>query len=322
MSPEEVMNRLFSKLVALVLVAASTFSLIAVSFDAEARRFGGGVNTGRQSTNVMQQRQATQAPAAATAPAAGAGAAAGARAGGSRWLGPLAGIAAGLGIAALLSHFGLGGALADLLVIALIAGVAIFGISFIMRALRGGMKPATQGAAGNTMRREESNQGAAGNTMRRESTQPAFEPRSGLMGSAAPAVAAPQMGDWFIPADFDQETFIHEAKKQFVAVQGAWDRADFDELRERLTDEFYAQYAPQLAQRQGLNTTEIVILNADLMGIEKVAGGYLASVRFSGMIREDNNPDAVSFEEAWNLYKPTGQGWLLAGVQQMPGSAS
>jgi len=308
MSPEEVMNRLFSKLVALVLVAASTFSLIAVSFDAEARRFGGGVNTGRQSTNVMQQRQATQAPAAATAPAAGAGAAAGARAGGSRWLGPLAGIAAGLGIAALLSHFGLGGALADLLVIALIAGVAIFGISFIMRALRGGMKPATQGAAGNTMRRE--------------STQPAFEPRSGLMGSAAPAVAAPQMGDWFIPADFDQETFIHEAKKQFVAVQGAWDRADFDELRERLTDEFYAQYAPQLAQRQGLNTTEIVILNADLMGIEKVAGGYLASVRFSGMIREDNNPDAVSFEEAWNLYKPTGQGWLLAGVQQMPGSAS
>jgi predicted lipid-binding transport protein (Tim44 family) len=301
------MKRFFSKFLALVLVAASTFSMIAVSFDAEARRFGGGVNTGRQSTNVMQQRQATQAPAAAATPAAGA-AAAGARTGGSRWLGPLAGIAAGLGIAALLSHLGLGGALADLLVIALIAGVAIFGISFIMRALRGGMKPAVQGAAGNTMRRE--------------SAQPAFEPRSGLMGSSAPAAAAPQMGDWFIPADFDQQTFIEEAKKQFVGVQNAWDKADFDGLRERLTDEFYAQYAPQLAQRQGLNKTEIVILNADLMGIEKVAGGYLASVRFSGMIREDDNPDAVSFEEAWNLYKPTGQGWLLAGVQQMPGSVS
>lgn len=299
------MKRVFAKLMAVVLVAGSTLAMTAVSFDAEARRFGGGASSGKQSTNVMQQRQATPpAAAAATAPAAGA-AAAGAKAGGSRWLGPLAGLAAGLGLAALLSHFGLSGALADLLVIALIAGIAFVAIAFVMRAVRGGgMKPAEQ---------------AAGNTMNRQSTQPAFERAAGI-GGALPAAAAPQLGDWFIPADFDQQTFIGEAKKQFIAVQKAWDDADFDGLRERLTDEFYAQYAPKLEGRREANKTEVVLLNADLMGIEKVAGGYLASVRFSGMLREDDNPEAQSFEEVWNLYKANGQGWLLAGIQQMPGA--
>jgi predicted lipid-binding transport protein (Tim44 family) len=300
------MKILLSKFIALTLVAGSGFAMTAVSFDAEAKRFGGGFSSGRQSTNVMQQRQAVQPPAAA-APAAGA-AAAGARAGGARWLGPLAGIAAGLGLAALLAHFGLGGALADLLVIALIAGLAFFAISFLLRAVRGGMNPAAA-------------QGAAGQALRRESTQSDFTPAAGLMGSSAPpANQTPQLGDWFIPAGFDQQTFLGEAKHQFLAVQKAWDEANFDDLRARLTDEFYAEYAPQLDGREGVNKTEVVMLNAELMGIEKVAGGYLASVRFSGMVREDDSAQANHFEEAWNLYKPNGQGWLLSGIQQLPGA--
>lgn len=303
------MKRFLSKLMVAVMVAGSTVALTAVSFDAEARRIGGGASSGKQSTNVMQQRQAVQPPAAAaTAPTAGA-AAAGAKAGGSRWLGPLAGIAAGLGLAALLSHFGLGGALADLLVIALIAGIAVFAIAFVMRALRGGgLKPAEQAAAGNAMRRD--------------SYQQAAPERSAVasLGGAGTAAAEPKVGDWFIPADFDQQTFLQEAKKQFVAIQQIWESADLDGLRERLTDEYYAEFAPQLVGRQGTVKTDVVMLNADLMGVEKVAGGYLASVRFSGMIREDDDVEAKHFEEVWNLYKPNGQGWLLAGIQQLPGA--
>ena len=145
-------------------------------------------------------------------------------------------------------------------------------------------------------------------------------PLSGLLGASAPPMQSqqPVVGDYFIPAGFDQQTFLDEAKKQFVAVQKAWDAADFDGLRDRLTDELYAEYAPQMAEHGGNNQTEVVLLNANLMGIEKLTGGYLASVRFSGMIREDDNPEATSFEEVWNLHKPEGKGWLLAGVQQVP----
>lgn len=301
------MRAIWRRWFAMLVVAGSGFAMAGVAFEAEAKRFGGGFSSGRQSTNVMQQRQATTPPAAASATAGAAGAA-GAKAAGSRWLGPLAGIAAGLGIAALLSHFGLSGALADLLVIALIAGIAIFGLSFLMRALRGGMNPATQSAGGQSMARRQF-----------EETAQQRAPLSGLLGAGAPSMPnqQPVVGDYFIPADFDQQTFLDEAKKQFVAVQKAWDTADFDGLRDRLTDEFYAEYAPKMAEHGGNNQTDVVLLNANLMGIEKLSGGYLASVRFSGMIREDDNPEATSFEEVWNLHKPDGKGWLLAGIQQL-----
>lgn len=302
------MNNVLKKMLAIVLLAGSTFAMVAVSFDAEARRFGGGFSSGRQSTNVMKQNQATMPAAAARAPAAGA--AAGARAGGSRWLGPLTGIAAGLGLAALLSHFGLGGAFADLLVIALIAGFAYLAIGFIARSLRGGLTPASEPATR-----------GANNSYRRST--PGREPNaglSGLMGSSTPNFEQPpQVGDWFIPADFDQQTFLGEAKKQFVAVQKAWDERDFVQMRERLTDEFYAEYAPKLEEQTGTSNTEIVLLNAEMLGIEKLTNGHLASVRFSGLLREDDAPEAASFEEAWNLFKPNNQGWLLAGIQQLPG---
>ena len=308
-------HAIYSKLLALVLVAGSAFAMLAVSFDAEARRMGGGFSSGRQSTNVMQQRQATQAPSAAAPTAGASAAAAGARSGASRWLGPLAGIAAGLGLAALLSHLGLGGAMADLLVIALIAGLAFFAIRFLMR----GMRP-NNGAATATSQ--------AGQGMNRQSFEQQGRPQpnnvQNLFGggeAAQPAASAhsePVVGSWFIPAGFNQQEFVEESKRQFVAVQKAWDDGDRDELRLRLTDDFYAEFEAQLSQRTQENKTEVVILNADMLGIEKLSDGYLASVRFSGMIREDDAPEATSFEEVWNLHKQDGQGWLLAGIQQMP----
>lgn len=303
------MNTLCKRWFVMVMVAVSGFAMTAVAFDAEARRFGGGISSGRQSPNVMQQRQAVTPPAAAPRPAAGTPAA------GARWLGPVAGIAAAFGLGALLAHFGMTGALADLFVLAMLALVAGLGIAFIMRALRSGFSPAGGAQAGMQRRQYGQEQNMA--------RSPLSGSGSGLglfgAGSVAPAApTGPVVGDWFIPADFDQQTFLDEAKKQFIAVQKAWDSMDFDGLQARLTDEMYAQYAGQMAAHGGRNQTDVVLLNADLMGIEKLNDGHLASVRFSGMIREDVRAEAAAFEEVWNLYKPDGKGWLLAGIQQLP----
>ncbi len=300
-------KNMFGRWFAMMLIAASGFAMMAVSFEAQAKRFGGGFSSGKQSVNVMQQRQAVTPPAATPPKAAGAAGAATA-ASGSRWLGPLAGIAAGLGIAALLAHFGLGGAMADLLVMALLAAVAFFGIRFMLRAFSGGLNPAAQAANVTGMQRRQYGQ-----------EQPSRAPMSGLFGAGAvqPEQPSPVVGDWFIPADFDQQSFLEEAKRQFMAVQKAWDTMDFDGLQSRLTEELYAEYAGKMAAHGGNNHTDVVLLNANLMGIEKLSNGHLASVRFSGMIREDNHPEAVSFEEVWNLFKPDSKGWLLAGVQQL-----
>jgi len=313
----------FSRFWAVALLALSFVAMMSVSFDAEAqRRFGGGRSLGRQSSNVMQQRQAVKPPAAAqrNAAASGAtGAAAGAKSG-SRFLGPLAGIAAGLGIAALLSHFGLGGALLEFLSSFILIALAVFAVMFLLRRLRGAM-PSAQAAGGNayggnSYNRQRSSQGEAASTQK--PWQSSF-PAPNTFADTAPRASTQAVDpSWFIPADFDVNAFLDTAKQQFATIQRLWDKGDVAQLREYLADDFLADLHDQIQMNQGqTDVTEIVLLNAELLGIETVAGGHLASVRYSGMMRESAGAEATHFEEVWNLYKAEGQGWLLAGIQQI-----
>ncbi len=319
------MSRRLHRFFAIAMLAVSAGALMSASFDAEARRMGGGKSFGRQSSNITQQRQAVTPPAAASAtqrsaaPAAAAGSAAAAgtaaKSGMSRFLGPIAGIAAGLGIAALLSNLGLGGAFLEMMSSLVLIALLVFAVMFIVRRLRGASsaaRPAMQGAQGAF--RTSSNGNAPAQPWN-QASPPAVEPVS----SAAPAPAAPVDEAWFIPGDFDTPTFLANAKAQFIAIQKIWDSGDVDRLSEYLTDDLIAEIKPQILAREGkAEVTEVVLLNAELLGIETVAGGHLASVRYSGMLRESAGAEAFRFEEVWNLYKAENAGWLLAGIQQIP----
>lgn len=316
------MSQRFSRFIIMLLLAVSAIAMLSVSFDAEARRFGGGRSFGRQSSNIMKQRQAVKPPvansvprAAASTPAAGARAGAAstaARSGFSRWLGPIAGIAAGLGIASLLAAFGLSGAFLEMMSSVLLIGLLVFGVMFIVRRLRGGAtRPATQNSS----------------PMQRQSTsapdwQRPLNPATPIQSAAAP-VSQPETTEpvdesWFIPENFDTPGFLDNAKAQFVKIQALWDTGDVEQLRDVLTDDLIAEVAPEIEARAAGEKTEVVLLNAELMGIEAVAGGHLASIRYSGMLRESSESEAVRFEEVWNLYKAANEGWLVAGIQQMP----
>jgi predicted lipid-binding transport protein (Tim44 family) len=320
------MSRPLIRFFAAALVAMSGFALTAVTFDAEAARVGKGGNSGRQSSNVTSQKAAQPAAAtSATQKTAAAPAAAGAASGASKWLGPLAGIAAGLGIAALLSHLGLGGAFADMLVMALIAGVVIFGVMFILRRMRGPQQAAQGAGAGNAPFGGNMSNNPS-NGMMRESQEPAAQAPVALPTSATGAMSAAGFGsdapapdqNWFIPVDFDTQRFLSEAKNQFISIQKVWDSGNIAEMRTFLTDDLMKELQAQLSGRIEENHTEVVLLNAELLGIEKVSDGHLASVRFSGMLREQAGAEAFRFEEVWNLFKPEQGGWLLAGIQQVP----
>jgi len=316
------MSRRFSRFVAAALLAVSGLSMLTTAFDAEARRAGGGFSLGRQSSNVMQQRRAITPPAAAASTAAAqrsasAAGASAARSGMSKWLGPLAGIAAGLGIAALLSHLGLGGAFLEMLSSMVLIGLFVFAVLYLVRRLRGGTaRPAMQAVGGENVNRQ-ANHSSAQQPMWRESLQPAAP--AGAVPTSMSAEPAPMReGDWMIPAGFDTAAFLGEAKKQFVQIQKVWDSGDLTPLREYLTQDLIAEMQQQLlSQRADTQQTEVVLLNAELLGIEKTADGHLASVRFSGMLREGAG-EAFRFEEVWNLLKPAAGGWLLAGIQQIP----
>lgn len=303
-----------------VLLLVAALMMLAVTQDAHARRFGGGTSLGRQSTNVVKQRQAVTPPAAQTTqraatPAAGAAgqtaAGAAAKSGLSRWLGPIAGIAAGLGIAALLSSLGLSGAFLEFLSSALLIGLVVFAVMYLVRRLRGTQRPLA----------------AAGASTGPNSYRESVPPTGGFAGSSESAVSAgsapviesvPSAPDpsWFIPEGFDVPAFLTQAKQQFIRVQSLWDQGQRDSLRELMTDDLLAEITPRLPQPGEHNQTEVLLLNAELLGIETVAGGHLASVRYSGMVREAEGTEAIHIEEVWNLYKAQDSGWLLAGIQQ------
>ncbi|KAK49622.1 membrane protein [Caballeronia jiangsuensis] len=298
---------------------------------AEAKRMGAGRSMGRQSTTATQQHQATppsqsmqqgqagqaaQAQRAQPAPAAPA-AAQPAR---NRWLGPIAGLAAGLGIAALLSHFGLGeafaGAMANMIMIALIVLAAVMLFRFIMRKRQGNNTPAYAGAGATS----GSPYGATTRTSLNQDPPQVPQQPTGFGANYIESPVQQQAVNPNVPAGFDTDAFVRNAKVYFVRLQDAWDRGNVNDIREFTTPEMFAEVKLDVdARGSAPNRTDVVQLNADLLGVEDRANEYLASVRFHGLIRESEGAAAEPFVEVWNLSKQKSgnEGWLLAGIQQV-----
>ena len=101
-------------------------------------------------------------------------------------------------------------------------------------------------------------------------------------------------------------------------MQAAYDSGDRATLSELMTPEMYAEVARELDTRAAHTPTEVVTLVADLVEVTTEGGSHWASVRYSGMLKEDGEPVPKPIDEAWNLTKPVdgSTGWLLAGIQQ------
>lgn len=308
------------------------------ALDAEAaRRLGGGGSVGRQSPNVTQRQDAApQQPAnAAAQKQAQAPAAAGAPQPARRpWGAMLGGLAAGLGLAWLASALGLGEAFAQFMLFGLLALVIMGVVGFVLRrraagARRGG-DYAFQGAGADAAvpARQYSPDKVGNDASARpwERASMAFE--AGKYGPQPGVRIGSGLGsaqDWGVPGGFDAEGFLSAAKRNFVSLQDAWDRSDIPTLRAMMTDGMLEEIRTQLAERDQQasasagNRTEVVMLDARLLGIEDLGHGYMASVEFSGMIREDDSAGPSPFREVWNMTKPKdgSAGWLVAGVQAL-----
>jgi len=264
--------------------------------DAEAKRMGGGKSSGMQRQAPMKR---DAAPQQATPPQ---NAAAPGQTPKRNWMGPLAGLAAGLGIAALLSHFGLGEGVANFLMMALLALAAFMLVRWFLNR----NKPAVQPM-------QYAGQGAGSAPAR-------FEAPAVLPGSAADTapVAASPLPPAAFPPGFDAEAFTRQAKVNFIRMQTANDAGNLDDLREFTTPEMYAELKLDIDERQGKTQhTEVVMLNAEVLEAAEENQRQIVSVRFHGMLREDSEA-ATPFDEIWHLSKPVSgnQGWVVAGIQQ------
>lgn len=277
------------KFLTLFLTLMLSVSLFAAN--ADAKRFGGGKSFGKQRESISQ-------PAPNRTPAAAPAAAAPAAPAGNKWLGPLAGLAAGGLLASLFMGHGFDGLKGmDILLMLGLAAAAFF----VFRA----------------MRRKAAMPQATAYTAHGQSIQvpmPVSNADLPMSGAAAQPVMSSRP-DWF-----DDAAFIRDAKAHFIRLQAAYDVADLNDIREYTTPEVFAEISLQLQERGSVaQQTDVTLLNADMLNVVTEGNMVIASVRFHGLIREEANAPAAPFDEIWHIQKSASDRsapWFVAGIQQ------
>ncbi len=324
-----------------LLSALFVLALVFAQPEAQAKRMGGGKSLGQQSSNVTQ-RGATPpaAPGAPTqnaaAPAKPATPAAAPQAAPKKpWGAMLGGLAAGLGLAWLAHSLGMGEGFAQFLLLMLAALVVFAVVRMVLRGRKGpapqaGAPFAFQGASASPQAAATPRDYSPANVGNDASARP-WERSSMAFDAQRQAGAGSVIGsalggsqNWGVPEGFDVAGFTQAARRNFITLQAAWDKADVATLRSMMTDAMLDEIRSQLAEREAQgagqpNQTDVVMLEAQLLGIEEVGGAYMASVEFSGMIREEPSAGPSPFREVWNMSKPKDgrSGWLVAGVQAL-----
>ena len=329
------------KTYAMILACAMTLTSLHAH---AAKRLGGGKSVGQQSSQVTQREAARPAPtntpatpaqaAPNTAPQAQPAAATpspvAAQPQRKPWGAMLGGLAAGLGLAWLAHSLGFGEAFGEILLMGLVLMLAVVLIGAFLRRRQGGSAAPAYAYQGAGATAEPSslpqyNPRNVGNdaSARPMDTEPSYAAPAARQGALIGSAIATESG-WSVPAGFDRQGFETAAKETFVTLQKAWDRADIPSLRTMMTDGMLTEIRQQLAEREAQapgtpNQTDVVMLEAQLLGIEDTGAFYLASVEFSGLIREDPSAGPTPFREVWNMSKPKdgSSGWLVAGVQAL-----
>ena len=269
---------------------------------AEARRMGFGRSIGKPPPMKRQVAPPVQAPKKTLdkTPANSSGASANKSRSG--FMGPLAGLAAGLGLAALASYLGVGEELMSFLLI-LLAGVAIF---FVIRLVLRNMQrqPSLEGVPSNL-----NNSNIESSTTQKTS----LNVNSAYHQTEKETISQEEING-----------FLEHSKKQFIEIQKIWDSGNIDDLKSFCTDDLVFELRKQINDRGNLfEKTSITELNASWQGMNNYvsdSGNDVEEVYvlFSGMVRESDDSISKEFSEVWTLQrsKSSGDGWLIAGITQ------
>lgn len=262
------------------LIAFLSFGLL--MNEASAKRFGGGRSFGvqRSQSSLFSPKKMNHSNNLGQRPSNP-----------SRW----GGLLGGLLIGGLLTSLFMGHGFASGILSWLIVGAVLF---FIVGFFRKRMQPGFQ-----------SGQSSLFNHSPRNNFNQNFQ-SSNFQGSSNNDVAE-------YPAGFNPETFLREAKVTFNRLQAAYDQKNLEDLSQFTAPEVFAEIKMQLDERgDEFNKTDVITLEAELLDVSRQSNSTIASVRFTGSIKENNEPIS-SFDEIWHFRQFSGnRQWVVGGIQQ------
>jgi predicted lipid-binding transport protein (Tim44 family) len=329
------MNFSYLKSVAIV---AITSTILLSGTVVEAKKMGGGMSIGRQSNTITKNQNALPpkpvAPPVNAAPKpvapnpATPQAPAPSRFGGMG--GILGGIAAGIGLSYLFSHLGMGAEMGSMFSSLLIViAIALIGMWLFRKLMsRNASSPSlSTGIPGMNFQQSDVSTNA-GNYSQASAPSSASPLQTMPTSNQMPLIPEPSQTNLppsvqanLTPNSFaDKENFLENAKKIFLQLQEASDQQNIDVLKEYTSPELFAELRKDMLSRTtAISYTQVLTLAADLLAVEEENHEYLASVRFSGSLREELNGPVEEFAEVWNWSKPmdSSTGWILCGIQQI-----
>lgn len=249
--------------------------------EASAKRFGGGRSFGVQRSNSSLFSSPRPQNSAAL----------GQRSSTSRW----GGILGGLLIGGLLASLFMGNGVLHGLMTWLILGLVLF---LVVNFFRKRMNPGMQSVASNN---------AFG--------QNAFNNFRNVSNSS-------NASNSDYPVDFNAEDFLRKAKVTFLRLQAAYDQKNMQDLNAFTAPEVFGEIKMLLDERgDEPNKTEVINLNAELLDVSKQFDSSIASVRFTGSIKENADP-VMHLDEIWHFRQfGTSKDWIVGGIQQESGQS-
>ena len=276
-------------LISCLLIALLSFGLLVN--EASAKRFGGGRSFGvqRSHSSLFSPKKAPNT------------AAVGQKAAGSKWGGMLGGLLVG----GLLASLFMGNGLASGLITWLILGAALF---FIISFFRRRMQPGMQSAQSSAFKQ---------NSNSFSNFAQSFTNANGGNSSSTTSSNSNNTSDTEYPAGFDPENFLREAKVTFIRLQAAYDQKNLQDLTSFTAPEVFGEIKMQLDERgDAPNKTEISNLNAELLDASKQFDSTIASVRFTGSVKENDDP-ITQIDEIWHFRQfGNSKDWVVGGIQQ------
>ena len=297
-----------------ILVLLCCSLMFTLSDDALAARLGGGSSFGskpfmstpapRPQTTFQNKPSAAQ-PQAQAAPAARPGGMFGGMGG------LMGGLLAGTLIGSLLGGHGFaGGGFMDILLF----GLVIFIGLKLFAAFRGSQRPAQAAAGAEGTQNAQAAQPQAG-MMREDNAANGWDALRG-QGAAQAETPGPQIP---MPPGFDADEFLRGAKMAYSRLQASWDKRDMNDIVQFTTEAVQQSVREQMAADPKPSTTEILLVNAQLLGVTNEGDEQYAQVFFDVLLRETPAQETPSSaREVWHFVRPvTGGNWKLDGIQQV-----
>lgn len=204
----------------------------------------------------------------------------------NKWGGVLGGLLAGSLLSSLFMGHGLGSGLLSWLII---GGFLFFAVNFFRRRMQPGLQTSTMSRQAPFGWQNTSNtQGYASSSNFSSTTR-----------------------------NFNEEDFLREAKVKFIRLQAAYDQKNLQDLTAFTAPEVFGEIKMQLEERGNeINRTEVMHLNAELLDVSEQVDSTIASVRFTGSIKENDEP-VTSLDEIWHFRKFNhSKDWVVGGIQQ------